>query len=126
VSLSYDIYSAGNRKRAIDIAKINEEITQVETDEMKHSLTNQLYNEYEVYNLRKVLLNVANESLDAAEMNLQIADEKFKSGAINSFNYRDIQLSYLNSAINQLQSIYNLIYSNTTLTRLTGGFLNEE
>lgn len=126
VSLSYDIYSAGNRKRAINIAKINEEITQVETDEIKHSLTNQLYNEFETYNLRKVLLNVANESLEAAEMNLQIADEKFKSGAINSFNYRDIQLSYLRSAINQLQSVYNLIYSNTTLTRLTGGFLDEK
>ncbi len=125
VSLSYDIYSAGNRKRAINIAKINEEITQVETDEIKHSLTNQLFNEFETYNLRKVLLNVANESLEAAEMNLQIADEKFKSGAINSFNYRDIQLSYLRSAINQLQSVYNLIYSNTTLTRLTGGFLDE-
>ncbi|MFC2151035.1 TolC family protein [Bacteroidota bacterium] len=125
LTLSYDIFSAGNRKRAIDIAKINKQITQVELEEIKHSLTNQLYNEYETYNLRKVLLNVANESLEAAELNLQIADEKFKSGAINSFNYRDIQLNYLNSAINQLQSIYNLIYSNTTLTRLTGGFLNE-
>jgi outer membrane protein len=125
VTLSYDIYSAGNRKRAINIAKINEQISQVETEEMKHSLTNQLYNEFDVYNLRKTLLNVAEESLEAAEMNLQIADEKFKSGVINSFNYRDIQLSYLNSALNQLQSIYNLIYSNTTLTRLTGGFLNE-
>lgn len=126
LSLSYDIYAAGNRKRAINIAKINEEITQVETDEMKHSLTNQLFNECDVYNLRKTLLNVANESLEAAEMNLQIADEKFKSGAINSFNYRDIQLSYLRSALAQLQSVYNLIYSNTSLTRLTGGFLNEE
>lgn len=125
VSLSYDIFTGGNRKDAIDIAKINEQITQVETEEMKHSLSNQLYNEFDVYNLRKVLLNVANESLEAAEMNLQIADEKFKSGAINSFNYRDIQLSYLNSALNQLQSIYNLIYANTTLTRLTGGFLGE-
>jgi len=124
LSLTYDIFSAGNRKRAIDIARINEEISHIETDEIKHSLTNQLYNEYEVYNLRKVLLEVADESLEAAEMNLQIADEKFKSGVINSFNYRDIQLSYLNSALNQLQSIYNLIYSNTTLTRLTGGFLN--
>jgi outer membrane protein TolC len=126
LSLSYDIYAAGNRKRAINIAKINEEITQVETDEMKHSITNQLFNEHDVYNLRKTLLNVANESLEAAEMNLQIADEKFKSGAINSFNYRDIQLSYLRSALAQLQSVYNLINSNTSLTRLTGGFLNEE
>ena len=125
VSLTYDLFTAGNRKSDIDIAKINEEISQIETEQIKHSLTNQLYNEFETYNLRKELLNVANESFEAAEMNLQIADEKFKSGAINSFNYRDIQLSYLNSALYQLQSIYNLIYSNTTITRLTGGFLNE-
>lgn len=125
ITLSYDIYNGGNRKSAIEIAKINEQITQIETEEIKHSLTNQLYNEYETYNLRKVLLDVANESLEAAELNLQIAEEKFKTGAINSFNYRDIQLNYLNSAINQLQSVYNLIYSNTSLTRLTGGFLNE-
>ncbi len=125
ITLSYDIYNGGNRKSAIEIAKINEQITQIETEEIKHSLTNQLYNEYETYNLRKVLLNVANESLETAELNLQIAEEKFKTGAINSFNYRDIQLNYLNSAINQLQSIYNLIYSNTSLTRLTGGFLEQ-
>jgi len=126
LTLSYDIYSAGSRKRAINIARINEEIGTIETEEIKHSLSNQLYNEFETYNVRKELLNVANESLDAAELNLQIAKEKFETGAINSFNYRDIQLNYLNSALNQLQSIYNLIYSNTSLTRLTGGFLTEE
>ncbi len=125
VTISYDIYQGGNRQSAVEIAKINEQITQIETEEIKHSLTNQLYNEFETYNLRKVLLNVANESLEAAKLNLQIAEERFKTGAINSFNYRDIQLYYLNSSINQLQSIYNLIYSNTTLTRLTGGFLEQ-
>jgi len=125
LTLSYDIFTAGNRKSAIDVAKINEQITQIELEEIKHGLTNQLYNEFEAYNLRIELVNVANESLEAAEMNLQIAEEKFRSGAINSFNYRDIQLNYLNSAINQLHSIYNLIYSNTNLTRLTGGFLSE-
>jgi outer membrane protein TolC len=126
VTLSYDIYTAGSRRRAINVARINEEISTIQLEEIKHSLTNQLYNEYETYNVRKALLNVANESLAAAELNLQIAKEKFESGAINSFNYRDIQLNYLNSALNQLQSIYNLIYSNTSLTRLTGGFLNEQ
>ena len=125
INLTYDLFTAGNRKSDIDIARINEQISQAETEEMKHSLTNQLFNEYDMYNVRKSLLNIATESKIAAELNLQIAEEKFKSGAINSFNYRDIQLNYLNSALNQLQSIYNLIYSNTTLTRLTGGFLNE-
>lgn len=125
VSLSFDIYSGGNRKSAIEVAKINEEISRVETDEMVHSLTNQLMNLYDYYEVRKALLEVAEESLEAAELNLQIAEEKYKTGAINSFNYRDIQLIFLNSAFRRLQAIYDLIDSHTNLTRLTGGFLDE-
>jgi len=126
LTLSYDLYTGGTRKRAIQVAKINEEITQVETEQMKHSLTNQLYNEYELYNARKTLLNVADENIEAAELNLEIANSKFKTGAINSFNYRDIQLIYVNAALQRIRAIYNLIESNTKLTRITGGFLNEE
>ena len=44
LTLSYDLFTAGNRKSAINIAKINQQITEIEMDEMKHSLTNQLYN----------------------------------------------------------------------------------
>jgi len=126
ISLSYDIYTGGTRRQAIEIAQINEEIAQTEIEEMEHSLTNVLFNEYDLYNVRKTLLNVAIENLDAAELNLKIAEEKFKTGAINSFNYRDIQLIYLNAALQRLRSVYNLIDSSTNLTRLIGGFVEEE
>jgi outer membrane protein TolC len=84
-----------------------------------------LFNEYDLYNVRKTLLNVAIENLDAAELNLKIAEEKFRTGAINSFNYRDIQLIYLNAALQRLRAVYNLIDSSTNLTRLIGGFVEE-
>lgn len=126
ISLSFSFFTGGVRKKAIEVAKINENISDIETSEMKHSLTNQLYNEYDIYNLRKNLLLVATESLEASEISLKIAEEKYKTGAINSFNYRDIQLNYLNTAQLQLQAIYNLVYSKTSLTRLTGGFMNKE
>ena len=124
LSLTYNIFAGGNRKRAIEIAKIDEQISQTEIDEMKHSLTNQLLNLFDTYNVRITLLQVANESLAAAELNLQLAGDKYKTGAINSFNYRDIQVSYLNTALQRLQAIYNLIDSHTALTRITGGFVN--
>lgn len=125
LSLSYNIFAGGNRKRAIEIAKIDEQISQTEIEEMKHSLTNQLLNLYDTYNVRITLLHVANESLAAAELNLQLAEDKYKTGAINSFNYRDIQVSYLNTALQRLQAIYNLVDSHTALTRITGGFVNQ-
>ena len=121
--LSWDIYTGGTRKRAVEVARINEEIAQVEIEQMEHALMNELLNLYDFYSIRIALLQVADESLEAAELNMSIADEKFRSGAITSFEYRDIQLIYLNSALRRLQAIYNLIGSRTSLTRLTGGFL---
>jgi outer membrane protein TolC len=123
--LSWDIYSGGTRKRSIEVARINEEIANVEIEEMEHALLIELLNLYDFYSIRIALLEVADESLEAAELNMSIADEKFKTGAINSFQYRDIQLIYLNSALRRLEAIYNLIGSRTSLTRLTGGFLME-
>jgi len=123
VRLSFDIYSAGTRKRGVEIARINEEVAKVEIDQMEHALTNELFNLFDYHEVRLELLNVANENLEAAQLNLSISEEKYRSGVINSFNYRDIQLIYLNAAVRRLQSIYNLINSKTQLTRITGGFL---
>ena len=125
LSLSYSIYQGGTRKQAIEVAEINASIENIATEEIKHSLTNELFGELDLYNLRKELLNVADESLETAALNLQIAEEKYKTGAINSFNYRDIQLIYLNAALQKLQAVYDLIDANTRLTRITGGFIGE-
>lgn len=121
--VSYDIYSAGVRKRSIEVAQINEDVARVEIQEMEHALTNELFNLFDFYEVRIELLNVANENLAAAELNLSISEEKYKSGVINSFNYRDVQLIYLNAAVRHLQAVYSLINSKTQLTRITGGFL---
>jgi outer membrane protein len=123
IRLSYNIYSAGVRKRSVEIARIYEEMAQVEISEMEHALTNELFNLADYYGVRVELLNVANENMEASELNLSISEEKYRSGVINSFNFRDVQLIYLSAALRRLQSVYNLIDSKTRLTRITGGFL---
>ena len=125
LTLSFSLFEGGARKRAVDIARVEEEIGQIGINEMKHSLTIQLKNYYEFYNVREELYNVAIENLEAAKLNMEISEEKFRSGTINSFNYRDVQLIYLNSSINRLNAIYNLIDSHTSLMRITGGIITE-
>jgi outer membrane protein len=121
--ISYDIYSAGVRKRSVEIARINEDVSKVEIDQMEHALTNELYNLSDFHGVQLELVTVADENLEAAELNMSISQEKYRSGVINSFNYRDIQLIYLYAALNRLQAVYNLISTNTQLTRITGGYL---
>lgn len=126
LGLSYDLYNGGNRKRAIQASRIEEEIATVETERMEQELTGELLTIYDNYELRLELLNIAGEGIESAELNLQIAEDKFRTGAINSFNYRDIQLIYLNAALEHLSAIYNLVESHTSLTRITGGFIQQE
>ncbi len=123
VRLSFDIYSSGLRKRGMEIARINEQVAKVEIDQMEHALTNELFNLYDYHSVRLELLNVANENLEAANLNLSISEDKYRSGVINSFNYRDIQLIFLSASYQRLNAVYNLISSKTGLTRITGGFL---
>ncbi len=124
-SVTYDIYEGGTRRAAVKIAKMQQEISETETNEMKAELENQLAQEFELYNNRKDLLNLANEQLNAAKLNLELSTQKFESGAINSFNYRDVQQIYISSVTNYLTSIYNVIESYNTLLQLTGGIIEE-
>ncbi|MFC2123542.1 TolC family protein [Bacteroidota bacterium] len=124
-TLSWNLFSGGNRRRATHIAKIDEGLGKVELEQMHFELRNQLANLYEFYQVRKELLTVARENLEAAKLNMQISKEKFESGAINSFNFRDVQNIYLQAALGELQAIYSFIDAHTSLLRLTGVIIQE-
>lgn len=126
LTLSYSLFDGGARKRAMRIAAIEDEIGRVETDEMVHSLTNELTKQLNLYSVRKDLLAVAEENLAAARLNLEISEEHFRNGTISSFNFRDVQLIYLRASLNNLNAVYNLIDSDTELARLTGGIVTEK
>lgn len=124
-SLNFNLYNGGNTKRAIEAARINERIGQLETKELEQTLDNYLLNQFDLYYIRKQLYEVAQVNIESANLNLEISTEKYRNGTINSFNFRDVQLIYLNAAFNRLEAIYNLIDTRAELLRLTGGIVFE-
>ena len=125
MNVSYSIYEGGSRRRSLQAAKINQEISEIETKDMEQQLQNQLAQEFELYQVRQELLTLAEENLKAAELNMELSKQKFENGSINSFNYRDIQQMYSNVALNYQNALYNLIQSYHTLLRLTGGVIDD-
>lgn len=125
VTVSWNIFSGGTRKRSVEIAKINEESAAVQSSQMKHSISNQLAQIYSNYQVQRSLLALAEEKEAAAKLNLELSEEKLKNGSINSFNYRDMQIMYMNAATSKLLAKYNVIQSNTDLLRISGGIINE-
>lgn len=125
VTLSFTIFNGGIRKRSVRIAKINEESAQVSTNQMEHSLSNQLLQLFSNYEVQKEILLLRDEQELAAKLNLDLSTEKYEKGLINSFNFRDVQILYMNAAIARYQAKYNLVQANTDLLRITGGIIDE-
>lgn len=123
LSLSYTIFNGGNRSRQIQNAKIETQNGILQIEELELTLRNNLRTLYQMYEVRKQLLRVAEENLEAAKLNLEISTQKYKTGSINSFNYRDVQMIYMNAAYSHLQAKYNLIATHIDLLRITGSLL---
>ena len=125
LAINYLLFDGGRVRRAIENSYIQQQISQLQIDELKLTLRNDLVATYDLYNVRQKLLDIAQQSVASADLNLTLAEERFRNGTINSFDYRDIQVAYLNAALNYLQAEYNLIESEATLLRLTGGITSE-
>ncbi|MCU4177338.1 TolC family protein [Carboxylicivirga sp. N1Y90] len=125
LALSYNVFDGNRVNRNIEIARIQKEIGTIQLDDVKSRLVNQLYDFYDLYNVRKELYLLQVENLETAQLNLEISTEKYRNGAITSFDFRNTQRSYLETALRQVQSIYNLIDANTNIVRITGGIISE-
>lgn len=123
-SLNFNVYNGGQTQRTIDNAKISQEIEQLTTQQLEQSVKNELKVAVDNYNTRLKLYAINQANQKTADLNLKLSREKFKAGSISSFNFRDVQNSYLQISSTTLESIYNLIESHTELLRLTGGILN--
>ncbi len=124
-TLAFTLFNGGRVSRQIKNARIQETLGQLETEDLTFSLNNDLLTAYDRYNVRVKLLNIAVENQATAALNLDLAEERYKNGTINSFDYRDIQVNYLLISLNLLQSKFDLIQTDTQLLRLTGGILSQ-
>ena len=124
-TVSYNLFNGGRIKRAIQNAVIQEQVGNIRIENLQLSLKRDLRQALDLYNTRKLLRGIAERTKESAELNLQISEERYKNGTINSFDYRTVQNNYINAALSELQATYNLIDANTQLMRLTGGIVEE-
>ncbi|MDA0882562.1 MAG: TolC family protein [Bacteroidetes bacterium] len=124
-TLNFNLFNGGRARRAIQNAKVNEAIALLNQEELSLNVENDLRNNYEQFVAQQQIYLLAQRGVSFANKSLEIASEKLASGAINSFNFRDIQLAYLQAQSALLESQFNLISTKTNLVRLTGGLVQQ-
>jgi outer membrane protein TolC len=123
LSLTYPLYDAGARKRALENAKVEEMITDLNIQDLRRSLAAQLRNTLTNYDNQLRLLALTEARIATAQQNLLVAEERFKGSLISSFDYRSVQLAYINASQARLNALFNLKNTETELIRITGGLV---
>ncbi|MBK7649914.1 MAG: TolC family protein [Flammeovirgaceae bacterium] len=124
LGLRVTLFNGGQIRRAVENSRIQESIEQLSTDQLKLSLENDLLASFDLYNLRQQLVQISQVRLQAAELNLTLADERYKNGALSAIDLRIVQDNYQVAALDTYLAIYARISSSVDLIRLTGGLVD--
>jgi outer membrane protein len=125
-TLSFTIFDGFNRQRQMQLAQLNEAIAATSSRQLEQSLTNELSVVYDNYEAQRQILGLQSESARYARRNLDLANDRFESGLINTFDFRQVQLQYLDTELERLRVLRDLNASETDLVRLVGGLVREE
>lgn len=125
LTLRFTLFNGGQVRRAVENARIDEKIAQLGTDQLKLSLENDLLANYDLYQLRRQLVVIAQTKLRAAELNLSLANERYRNGALSAIDLRIVQENFQNAALENYAAIFDILSVRTELVRMTGGLLDE-
>jgi len=121
LTATYNLYNGGQTNRNIENAKVQEMIAQLSIEDQKRRLSGQLAVTLANYNNQKNLLQLTENLVENAKRNLEISEERFKAAQISSFDYRTIQLSYINASQARLNAYFNLKITEVDIMQLVGG-----
>jgi outer membrane protein TolC len=116
ISLNYTIYNGGKINRAVEVSELRKNISEFSAKDLERRLSQQLKIAYNLYENQKNVLTLSREMLSNSSRNLEIAEERFKAGTLNYFDFRTIQINYFRS-VNTVQDAF-LNAKNTELDML--------
>ena len=120
LSVNYLLFDGGARDVRAQTAKLQEITSRLNVESVSQQLRAVLLNTLDRYENQRQIASLTRQLIANAEQNLGIAEERFKGGTINSFDYRAIQLSYINAEFQLLNALLNLKNTETEILRLTG------
>lgn len=120
VNLRYTIFNNWKNKRAFEVAKIQEEIATMNTENLERSLLVNLANLSDVFSSRKQLVNVSEQNFVYATKAWELAQKRFDMGTLSSVELLNFQNNYQSTLMQHYENQYNKLDSFLEIYRLTG------
>ena len=119
-TLRYNLYNNWKSKRAIEVAKINEEITQMNIEDLKRTVRNNTETLIHMYVMRSRFIEVSGENIIYAQKLYDMSIERFNFGSVSSFDLLNVRNQYVQTQLNHLDNQYARIEAFYELFRIAG------
>jgi outer membrane protein TolC len=124
-TLNVPLWDAGTRKRAIANAEVSRRIAENRRVLLEDQQEANVRSALVQYNKRLTNIQLAIQALDAANLLLNYVRDRYRSGVVNSFEFRQAQVTYENAAVAYNQSVFAAIEAYLLIERLKGSIVNE-
>lgn len=128
VSVRYTLFNGFARQRNVEIAKIQEEISVMQTDQLVLSLSHNLRAIFELYQTQAKVEDMSLERVQFAKMLWEMALEEYNAGGVNGMNVitlNDVRVSYEQAVLTYYDRLLDLLKTHFDLMRITGTITQE-
>lgn len=125
INIKYDIFQGMNRKRNVEISRIQHEMAGMQIEELELKLSHQLRANFDLYKTRSQIKTMSLERVKNANKLWNLGKEKYDLGLINVFNLNDIKLAYEQAVLNYYDRLFEMLQTHYDLLRLTGRISQE-
>lgn len=123
LSATLNIFNGFNINRRIQVAKINEENTELLYQQLETNLLAELNNYYKAYQNSLRLLDLETQNLQLAKENEEIAYERYRLGNSNFLEFREAQRNAVEAESRLIDAAYNTKVAEIELFRLSGNII---
>ena len=122
-ALNFNLFNGGRTRRAMQNARIREEVAQLQQSELELQVQSDLRNALDLYTAQLAIYTLTDGNVERQRLALDIAADRFTNGLVTSFDYRQQQVAFLNAGMARIQALQNLLNTHTQLVRLRGGLV---
>ena len=120
LSARFNIFDGFLQNQNEQIARIGIENTELEVEQQKLALEEELRRTYQTYLTNLQLIELESGNREIAEKNLEITVEKFRIGTIPTIEFRTAQLNYINAVVRYSNARFQAKLSELSLKELAG------
>lgn len=124
IRASINIFDGFNAKRRVENAKLNAEINKIQEKDLLIQLDLMVERSFQNYKNALELIKLESENYKIADLNTEIAFERYRVGNSTSYELREVQRNAVAAETRLIEAEFSAKINEIELNRLSGKFLN--